>query len=493
MNGLPGSASPEEVCPTSHDLRPQGSGPDAGPPPRPAGGAAKLPLARSLKLLETAALTVSFVAPTAGVFIIAPVAFAATGSGTFYTFLLGGAIAVCMAYCYAELGVAFPYAGGEYSIAGRVIGRPAAFVTFIMWMIQGVFGISSIALGAASYLSGVWPSLNANAFGAVLVGAGTIIAIFRVNRGAQVTALFLVIELAALAIIAVLGFSHVHNGAPALFSPHLFPASGGMAPAGAGAIFGGITFSLFAYNGYGSAVYFSEEVAAGRRQVGRVVLISLAAVLLVILIPVAAVLVGAPSLGTLSNSASPMTYFVTTLGNKGLNTALGIMVVLAVFNAVIASVMAFGRILYCSGRDHAWPGPVSGWLAAVTPRARVPWAATLVVGVACLVLTVASNLAEIVTFTGVLVAVVYIVVALAAVASRLRKIPPEREYRMPAWPLAPLLALAGTVYVLTKQTGHDLAVTGWILLGSVVYFAAFLWSNRTGRWALHDPPPEDEP
>ncbi len=456
----------------------------------PGGGGERLPLSRSLKTLETIALTIAAVAPTAGVFIIIPVALVATGTGTFYTFLLGAVIAVCVGFCYAELGVAFPYAGGEYSIAGRVVGRPVGFVTLVMWMIQIIFGLSAISLGAASYLSGIWPTLNPNMFGAILAALATLISIFRVNRGAKVTVLFMVIELACLAIISVLGFSHVHNGASALFSPHLFSAAGHTTPIGIGTIVAGVSFSLYTYNGYGSAVYFSEELKGGRRQVGRVVLMSLAAVVLVTLIPVIAILLGAPSIGAMSHNASPMTYFVTALSNKTLNTVIGVMVVLSVFNAVIAGIMAFARILYSSGRDHAWPQPISRWLGSVHSKTRVPVVATLVLGVPIIVLTAASNLAEVVTFTGVLVTIVYVVVTLSAIASRWRKIPAQREYRMPLWPLAPLVALAATIYVMTQQTGANLKITGWIVLGSVLYFVIYLRSKRTGRWTLEDAPPD---
>jgi amino acid transporter len=455
----------------------------------PGEGGERLHLSRSLKTLETIALTVAAVAPTAGVFIIIPVALVATGTGTFYTFLLGAVIAVCVGFCYAELGVAFPYAGGEYSIAGRVVGRPVGFVTLVMWMIQIIFGLSAISLGAASYLSGIW-GVNANLFGAILAALATLISIFRVNRGAKVTVLFMVIELACLAIISVLGFSHIHNGASALFSPHLFLASGHTTPVGIGTIVAGISFSLYTYNGYGSAVYFSEELKGGRRQVGRVVLLSLFAVVLVTLIPVIAILLGAPSLGAMSNNASPMTYFVTALSNKTVNSVIGVMVVLSVFNAVIAGIMAFARILYSSGRDNAWPQPISRWLGSVHSKSRVPVVATLVLGVPIIVLTAASTLAEAVTFTGVLVTIVYVVVTLSAVASRWRKIPAQREYRMPLWPLAPLVALAATVYVMTQQTRSNLEITGWIVLGSLLYFVIYLRSKRNGRWTLDDAPPE---
>src|SRR6201996_8383014 len=169
---------------SQQDISQPGPGADARPSPpasQPGKGEERVPLSRSLKLLETVALTVAAVAPTAGVFIIVPVALVATGTGTFYTFLLGAAIAVCVGYCYAELGVAFPYSGGEYSIAGRVLNRPIGFITLVMWMIQIVFGLSAISLGAASYLNGIWPNLNPNMFGAGMAGVDTLLAVCRVN------------------------------------------------------------------------------------------------------------------------------------------------------------------------------------------------------------------------------------------------------------------------------------------------------------------------
>ena len=81
---------------------------------------------------------------------------------------------------------------------------------------------------------------------------------------------------------------------------------------------------------------------------------------------------------------------------------------------------------------------------------------------------------------------------------------------MPAWPLAPLLALAATVYVMTQQTGGNLEITGWIVLGSVLYFAAYLragapaagrrsrgasserWPDIRGRPAVRDALPLEQ-
>src|SRR2546425_42108 len=67
-------------------------------------------LARAIGVLGNICITVSGITPTASIFIIAPVAFANQGSGTFLAFVLAAVIGLGMAMCYAELGSAFSVA-----------------------------------------------------------------------------------------------------------------------------------------------------------------------------------------------------------------------------------------------------------------------------------------------------------------------------------------------------------------------------------------------
>jgi amino acid transporter len=73
-------------------------------------------LSRAIGVLGNIAITVSGITPTASIFIIAPVAFANQGSGTFLAFLIAAIIGLAMAMCYGELGSMFPIVGGQYSM-----------------------------------------------------------------------------------------------------------------------------------------------------------------------------------------------------------------------------------------------------------------------------------------------------------------------------------------------------------------------------------------
>lgn len=452
----------------------------------PAGGPHPGQLSRVLHVLGTIAIVVSAVTPAASVFIIAPVAFFAVGTGTFWAFVIAAVIGVGVAYSYSELGAAFPIAGGDYAIVSRVLGKQVGFLSLVLWITLAVFIPSSIALGIGTYMSVVW-NANANALGAGVMVIGTIIAIFNIRANARITGVFLVIELLALVVVTVLGFAHAHNSISALTSPHLFPVKGAAATASFGVVLSGVAIAIFSYNGYGAAVNFSEEITGHKSGIAKAILWSLLITVVAELVPIVATLLGAPSLHALANSPAPMTYLLKSLSGNTLNTIVSLGISLAILNATLAIILELARIVFSAARDRAFPGPLNTALAHVHPRLRTPWIATLVVGAAGAVLTGLSSVAALVSFTGVVLTINYGAIALSAIVDRIRNPDRERPYKMPLWPLWPVVALIGTIAVFYKQTGHNEGIVGLILLGAVVYYVAFLLPMRKSHWVLYDP------
>jgi hypothetical protein len=64
---------------------------------------------------------------------------------------------------------------------------------------------------------------------------------------------------------------------------------------------------------------------------------------------------------------------------------------------------------------------------------------------------------------------------------------PEITYRMPLWPLPPVLAIAALGYITTKQTHTALRVTGITALIGLVYWAVVIWPQRGRAWNLKAP------
>src|SRR6516162_8948661 len=111
-------------------------------------------LSRSIGILGNVFITLSGVTPASSVFIIAPVALVAAGSGSFLAFVFAAIICVLMALCWAELSAAYPIAAGDYALVwhsykGRtsLLAGPVSFAKFVLWVDLIIFSPAVIALG----------------------------------------------------------------------------------------------------------------------------------------------------------------------------------------------------------------------------------------------------------------------------------------------------------------------------------------------------------
>jgi amino acid transporter len=462
--------------------------PGTDPPVPPAGRRYQQQLARVLKVAGNITITLSLVGPAASVFVISPVALRQQGSGAFLAFLIAALLSGCVALSWAELGALYPTAGGLYGIVARVLGRRAGLLALVLLLAGFVIVLSAFALAAGQYLAVVGSDINPRAAGLLLLGAATAVAIVGIRFNVAVTGGLLALELAAILVVCVLGFANARwSAAGTLIDPRVFAADGSAAPATLRTLLTGIALGMLAYAGYGGAVVFSEETRGPRRGVAHAVLAVLGVAAVAELLALAAALLGAPSLGELATAPAPMSYLVRSLGGDTLVTIITLALVATIFNVVLAGLLEFARVLYSSGRDRAWPAPVSRALGRVHPRTRTPVVATLSLGVAALMLTAVSDYAAAVTFTSLIVVITFALIALSALVSRLRLPDLARPYRMPLWPLPPVVALAGAAVTASLQAGRDLAIVAGILAAGALYDVAYLRPRRDTHWILLDP------
>jgi amino acid transporter len=458
-------------------------------PAQPAGRGYSQQLARTLRVAGNMAITLAVIGPAASVFAIGSVALRQQGSGAFLAFLLAALISGCLAVGWAELGALYPTAGGLYGIVARVLGRRAGFLALALQLAVVAIAPSAFALAAGQYLAAVWPAISPRTAALVLLAAATALAVAGIRFNAAVTATLLALELTVILVVSALGFAHAHwSLAGTLLDPRVYTADGSAAPVSLRTLLAGVALGMGAYAGYGGAVIFSEETRGPPRGIARAVLGALGVAVLAELLAIAAALVGAPSQAQLMTAPAPMSYLLRSLGGDRLVTVVTLALVATIFNILLAGLLEYARILYSSGRDRAWPAPVSRAVGQVHPRTRAPVVATLTIGVVALVLTAVSDYAAAVTFASLTVVVTFALMALSALASRLRQPSLARPYRMPLWPLAPVVALAGVAVTVLLQTGRDLAIVAGILAAGLLYEAVYLRPRRNTHWILLDPP-----
>jgi amino acid transporter len=194
-----------------------------------------------------------------------------------------------------------------------------------------------------------------------------------IRFNAAVTAALLALELAIILVVSVLGFANADwSLTGTLIDPRVYTADGGAAPTSPRMLLAGVVLGLGAYAGYGGAVILSEETRGPRRGIAWAVLGALGVAVVAELLALAAALLGAPAQAQLTTAAAPMSYLVRSLGGDRLVTIVTLALTATFFNLVLAVLLEYARILYSSGRDLAWPRPLSHAVAHIHPRTRTP-------------------------------------------------------------------------------------------------------------------------
>ncbi len=452
------------------------------PDPRPA------PLVRRLGVAGVLFLTVSVATPASSVFVIMPEMLRAAGTGAVWAMALAAVICVCTAFIYAELSSKWTVAGGEYVAVAHTLGPRAGFAMLGISAFNNLFFPPLAGLGIAAVLGVVVPGLPPVPIAIAVVTGATLVALLDIRVNAVVTGAFLAIEVLALATLAWVGLAGVERPLAELLSMPVLLQGQTLVPASAAPIGSATVIAIFALNGYGVAVYFGEEMHDASRRIARAVLLALILTLVLEGVPLVAALMGAPDLRTLLAADDPFGLLVGLRGGGGLAAVVAVGVVVAIVNAIIASILACARFFYSTGRDGSWGRPVDRWLHAVHPRLGSPHISTLMVGavgVACCFLSVKT----LALLSGAGLVAIYAGIALAAIAGRRKCLTDDAPYRMPLYPLAPVVTLVALGYVVwtSWQGGWEervgLVVTASQLVGSVIYYELVL--RRRGAWAVY--------
>ncbi|MEA2634303.1 MAG: hypothetical protein QOH92_1070 [Chloroflexota bacterium] len=444
-------------------------------------------LKRTLSTLRNIALVLSDITPTASLLVIGTVVIAAAGTGSVWAYIIGCFLAINVALCMGELGSMFPVAGGLFSIVTRVLGKPIGFLAMLDYMGQAVFLPASVAVGIGVYIAALNGSIPSNVAAAVIMIIVTGVALFAINFNAILTGFFLALELAVVSALALSGLVHLQQPLSVVTSPVILD-HGKLVPVGISAIIAAIAVAMFSVNGYDSAINFAEETEGEAKHVGRAVVVAAAIGIAFELGTFLLVFFGVPDLKSFLGSATPLLDAAKSSFGDTFFNIVAIGAIVAIFNACLAITLQFARIVWAAGRDRAWPEVISAWIGKVDGRRGAPWVATLIVGVLATILSFQGTLVAVVTFTAVLLIVLYALICISALVSRYTQKDLPRPWKMPLWPVPPVIGLVGCVIALTQQKVGDLVTVAVIFIAGLIYYYAFIRPRGDRYWNVQVDP-----
>jgi APA family basic amino acid/polyamine antiporter len=409
-----------------------------------------------LGLHEAVAIIVGIVIG-AGIFKAPALVAGMAGSAAwmFGAWALGGLVSLIGALCYAELATAYPHAGGDYHFLHRAYGRNVSFL--FGWARFSVITTGSIALLAfvfGDYVSEVMPL---GPRGPALYAAAVIAVLTWVNlRGIKTSATaqtgFTIIEVAGLLFIVIAGLFLLGNGggATAVTSPPATPAT---APSFSG--FGlAMVFVLLTYGGWNDAAYISAELKDERRNMVRALVISIAVLTALYLLVNWAYWHGLGLEGMARSEAIAADLLRVAFGHTA-STLIAIMVAIAALTSINATMIVGARTSFAVGRD--WP--VLGRLGHWDESRGRPVAALVLQGAAALVLVAIGAVAgggfrTMVEFTAPVFWLFFLLSGLSIFVLRAREPEVERPFKVPLYPLLPMIFVGVCAYMLWSSLSY---------------------------------------
>ncbi|MGB6339396.1 MAG: amino acid permease [Candidatus Aminicenantaceae bacterium] len=391
--------------------------------------------------------------------------------------VVGGAIAICGALSYGELGAAIPRAGGEYAFLSRLYHPTLGFLSgWVSFFVGFSAPIAASAIGFVAYMTRAFPDilrlgiLDESIEATILrkLYAICIIVLFTavhtrgLEFGANVQNVLTILKVGLIVGLIFAGFAfgqgswdHFSQGANFNFGFEGWKVIGLS-----------LMWIMFAYSGWNASAYIGSEVKNPSKNLPRSLIVGTGLVILLYfclnLIYVYAVpppdMEGVISIAGLAAG---------NLFGQSFERILSIMISFALFSSLSAYIILGPRVYYSMAKDKHFFRFVSD----VHKKFGVPAKSIMLQGAIAAVMVLFGTFDQLLTYMGFSLGIFPLLAVLGVFKVRRLNLSP---YKMPGFPLAPVVyILAGiTILILAffQRPMESSIAIATVLIGIPVYW-----------------------
>ncbi len=439
-------------------------------------------LKRSMSTLQLTLIGVGGTVGT-GIFFILSEAVPEAGPAVLVSFVLAALVAGLTVVCYAELASTMPSSGSSYSYTYATMGELAAFVVGACLILEYGVSAAAVAVGWSEYVNLLLDNLFGFSFppelsaapdaGGIINLPAVILVIMCLGlllRGASESAtansIMVLIKIFVLVIfagIALTGFNadHFANFAPEGLRGISF-ATGSL---------------FFSFIGLDAIATAGDEVRNPRKAVPRALVGALAIVTVIYLLVAFAALGAQPADDFSNQSASLATIVQNVVGSTWPGSLLAIGAVISIFSVTLICMYGQTRILYSMGRD----GLVPKVFAKVNLAKRIPVFNTWIVSLTVALLAGLLPLGILADLTSIGTLSAFGLVSLGVIVLRRTAPNLRRGFKVPGYPVTPLLSIAACLYVVAGL--HSLTLKAFVVWIAIALIFYFTWSRKHSQLA----------
>jgi len=391
-----------------------------------------------------------------------------TSSGTQVLILwaIGGLLTLAGVLCYAELGARRPQAGGTYVYLREAFGQlPAFLFGWTMALINYPGSVAAVATTFADYFCAAigLPTIYVKpvAVGAIAFIVG--VNLFGIRAGAWVQNIFTVLKLAAIALLVVVGLVLTRGHLGIALAPDTAH------PVSSWAFVGALLPVLFAYGGFHYLNDLAGEVRNPQRTLPRALGMGMAGVVLCYLLVNLAYLAGLGHAGLAASQAPAADLLRHVFGPSGA-TVMAVGIACSTFGYCNIAIAGGARVLQTMGAD----GMFFSAAGRIDPRTRAPQIALAALGLWAIALTLSGSFGQLLDYTTVGEWLSHMFGIATLFWYRRHFIDEPSPYRVPFYPLLPLVFVITVFSVIVATAIHTPGDAGMSLLiiglGVPVYY-----------------------
>jgi APA family basic amino acid/polyamine antiporter len=407
-----------------------------------------------------------------GIFFVLSTAVPEAGPAVVVSFVVAAVTAGFTALCYAELASTIPVAGSSYSYAYATLGEVVAYVVGWCLVLEYAVSAAAVSVGWSEYLNallddtvgvGIPDALSAapgaggvvNLPAIVLVTLCALLLVRGASESARANAVMVGLKIVVLLFFVAIAFT-------AFSADNYTP----FAPTGVGGIGIAAASIFFSFIGLDAVSTAGEEVRNPRRTLPLAIIGSLVVVTTVYLLVAVAAVGAQPPARFAGQDAGLAAILEQVTGSRWPAIVLAAGAVVSIFSVTLVVMYGQTRILFAMSRD----GLIPSLFSQVDRRTLTPVRGTVAVALFVGVLAGLVPLDFLVDLTSMGTLVAFTVVSIGVVVLRSTQPDLPRGFRVPGYPVVPVLSVVFCAYLIYGLPGVTYALfAGWLVIAAVVY------------------------
>lgn len=424
-------------------------------------------LKKEIGLMEAITMVVGVVIGS-GIFFKASSVFSNAGTPTLgiLAWIVGGIITIASALTIAEIAAAIPKTGGIFVYLKELYSEKWAFlygwVQAVIYVPGVAAALSIVFVTQATYFVAL-TAVEQKVLAIIIIFFITLINILSTKLGSKVQFISTIAKLIPIFVIIVFGL--LKGEANSFAAASTTSTSTGLAGFGA-AILG----TLWAYDGWVGVGNMAGELKNPKKDIPKSIIIGLSVTIVVYILINIAIINIMPVSEVIASAKPASDAAVILFGNSGAALiAAGIMI--SIFGALNGYLMTGVRVPFAMAQDNLFP--FAKFFGKVSDKFRTPVNALLFEAVLASIYVLSGSFETLTNLAVFAVWIFFVMTVYGIFILRSKHKNIERPYKVPLFPIVPMIGIAGGIYILisTLITSTSYALFGLAItaLGLPVY------------------------